>query len=87
MLRIRLMKPGKSVKRRHHFKIVVIESGKARDSRFIQQLGFYDPIRKLLNVDLEKYQQWCTKGARPTETVASLAKRYKKSQQKVESSK
>ena len=86
MLKIRLMKPGKSVKKRHHFKIVVIESKKARDSRFVVQIGFYDPIRKLLNINLKEYEEWLKKGAKPTETAASLAKRYKKSQEKVESS-
>lgn len=80
MLKIRLMKPGKSVKRRNHFKIVVIESGKPRDSRFIEQIGYHNPSSKLLDIDLEKYQSWIKKGAKPTQTVTTLAKRYKKSQ-------
>ena len=82
MLKVRLMKPGKSVKRRNHFKIVVIEAKKPRDSRFIKQLGYYDPSKKLLKIDLEAYQNWLGKGAQPTKTVASLAKRYKKTLQK-----
>lgn len=84
MLKIRLMRPGKSVKGRRHFKIIVTEAKTARDSRFIEQLGYYDPSRKLLKVDLEEYQNWLKKGAQPTETVASLAKRYKKSSKKEE---
>ncbi|UCG35404.1 MAG: 30S ribosomal protein S16 [Candidatus Omnitrophota bacterium] len=78
MLRIRLLKPGKSVKRRHHWKIVVIESKSARDSKFIKQLGYYDPSRELLKCDIEAYQDWVKKGAQPTSTVASLFKKYKK---------
>ena len=78
MVRIRLMKPGKSVKGRCHYKIVVMESTKPRDSNFIAQVGFYDPSRKILEVDLAKYEVWAKKGAKSTETVASLVKRYKK---------
>ena len=79
-LRIRLQKPGKSVKRRYHFKIVVAERSFARDGRAVDFLGYYDPSKKprLLKIDLEKYQEWVEKGAQPTETVASLYKAYKK---------
>lgn len=79
MLKIRLMKPGKSIKKRHHFKIVVMDAKCARDSRFVEQIGYYDPSQELLKVDLEKYQKWVNQGAQPTETTAALAKRYKKS--------
>ena len=84
MLRIRLMKPGKSVSGKHHFKIVVIEGGKPRDGRFIEQLGYYNPAREMLKLDIDKYEAWVKKGANPTQTVASLFKRHKK---KVASSK
>jgi small subunit ribosomal protein S16 len=78
MLKIRLRKPGKSIKRRYHFKIVVMESSRARDSKFVDSVGYYDPARNLLKFDVEKYQDWIKKGAKPTETVESLFKRYKK---------
>lgn len=80
MLRIRMRKPGKIAKGRYHFKIVVIEGSKARDAKFIEQLGHYDPSRKLLKFDIAGYESWVKKGARPTETVASLFKKYKKTQ-------
>ncbi|MCM8823258.1 MAG: 30S ribosomal protein S16 [Candidatus Omnitrophica bacterium] len=79
MLRIRLMRPGKSVKGRTHFKMVVMERRRARDSKFVEQIGYYDPKRSLLKVDLEKYEKWSGRGALPTETVVSLVKRYRKS--------
>ena len=82
MLRIRLQKPGKSAKRRYHFKIVIIESTKARDSRFVKEIGYYDPSRKLLKIDMDAYSRWVKKGAQPTETVASLFKRCKKEEGK-----
>jgi small subunit ribosomal protein S16 len=78
MLKIRLRKPGKSIKRRYHYKIVVTEAKFARDSKFVKQLGYYNPTRKLLKIDIDKYQEWIKKGAQPTQTVASLFKRYKK---------
>ncbi len=82
MLRIRLRKPGKSVKRRYHYKIVVIEARSARESRFTAQVGYYDPSRELLEFDIPKYEAWVKKGAKPTETVATLFKRYKRKQAK-----
>jgi small subunit ribosomal protein S16 len=82
MLKIRLRKPGKSVKRRYHYKIVVMEGKSPRDSRFSAQVGYYDPSRKLLSFDITKYQDWLKKGAKPTETVATLFKRYKKASSK-----
>jgi small subunit ribosomal protein S16 len=73
-----MRKPGKIAKGRYHFKIVVIEGSHARDAEFIEQLGHYDPSRKLLKFDIPAYESWVKKGARPTETVASLFKKYKK---------
>ena len=78
MLKIRLMKPGKSVKGRHNFRIVVMDVRRARDSSFTDQLGYYDPSQKLLKIDLQKYQKWIKQGSQPTKIVATLAKRYKK---------
>lgn len=78
MLKIRLRRPGKSVKRRYHYKIVVTEAGFARESRFLEQLGYYDPSKNLIKFEIIKYEDWVKKGAQPTETVATLFKRYKK---------
>lgn len=79
MLKIRLRRPGKSVKRRYHYKIVVTEAKSARESDFVAEIGHYDPSCKLLKFDVTKYESWVKKGAKPTETVATLFKRYKKS--------
>ena len=78
MLKIRLLKPGKSIKRRYNFKIVVMEGKSPRDSRFVDDLGYYDPSRDILKVNTEKYDSWIKKGARPTDTAASLFKKHKK---------
>ncbi len=81
-LKIRLTKPGKSIKRRYHFKIVVDEARSKRDGRFVEQIGYYDPScqPEMLKMNLNKYQDWLKKGAKPTDTVASLYRRYKKRQ-------
>jgi small subunit ribosomal protein S16 len=78
MLKIRLRRPGKSIKGRYHYKIVVMESKSPRESRFVTQVGHYDPSKKILKFDITKYEEWFKKGARPTETVKTLLKRYKK---------
>ena len=78
MLKIRLRKPGKSIKGRRHFKIVVCEARCSRESKMVEEKGHYNPSQKHLKIDLSKYQEWIKKGAHPTETVASLAKKYKR---------
>ena len=78
MLKIRLRRPGKQVKRRYHYKIVVAEAKSPRESKFVKQVGYYDPAGGLLKFDVEKYGQWIKKGAQPTATVASLFKRYQR---------
>lgn len=84
MLKIRLRKPGKSIKGRTHQKIVVTEHSWARESKFIDELGYYDPARELLKIDVEKYKAWFERGARPSDTVASLFKNYGKSKKEVD---
>jgi small subunit ribosomal protein S16 len=78
MLRIRLRKPGKTAKGRYPFKIVVIEGTRARDSRYIEQVGTYDPTQDALKFEVSLYESWVKKGAKPTDTVMSLFKRYRK---------
>ena len=87
MLKIRLRRPGKSIKRRYHYKIVVTEAKSPRESKFVAQIGYYDPSHKLLKFEIEPYEAWIKKGAKPTETVATLFKRYKKKSKKAEVSK
>ena len=80
MVVIRLRKPGKAVKGRRHFKIVVDEKNSKIDGRFIQQIGYYDPSKQpvLLKMDIEAYEKWVGNGAQPSDTVASLFKKFKK---------
>jgi small subunit ribosomal protein S16 len=71
--------------RRHlpFYRIVVADSRKPRDGRFVEILGHYDPKQdpEVLEVDKEKLDDWVKKGAQPTDTIKSLVKRLEKRQQ------
>lgn len=58
------------------YKIVVADKAFARDGRFIEKVGSYDPNNKNgLILNKERVNYWLGVGARPTQTVASLIKR------------
>lgn len=70
MVKIRLTRTG-----RHFdpsYRIVVADSHYARDGRFIEQVGFYDPMNGEVRVDEEKVLNWLNKGAQPSDTVKSI---------------
>lgn len=77
MLKIKLARFGKRSQPEYRF--VVTEARSKRDGKYLVKLGHYSPTRnpKILELDLEAYDNWMKKGAQPTETVASLAKRLK----------
>jgi small subunit ribosomal protein S16 len=76
MLKIKLARFGK--RNQPHYRIVVTEARSKRDGQYTALLGHYAPTQepKILELDLKTYGEWVTKGAQPTPTVASLAKRY-----------
>ena len=80
MLSIRMTRKG----RKHHafYRIVVADSRRARDGRFVEIIGHYDPLKKPaeITVDFDKYDEWISKGAKPSDTVNSLLKKHRKSQ-------
>jgi len=59
------------------FRIVVADSRSPRDGKFIEELGSYQPLKKgdnfTLNLDRAKY--WLSRGAQPSDTVASFIKK------------
>ena len=59
------------------YRVVVADSRYPRDGRFIEQIGYYNPLTDPveINIDAEKAQQWIKNGAQPTETVKSLLKK------------
>ena len=59
------------------YRVVVADSRYPRDGRFIEQIGYYDPMKNPaeVNIDAEKAAQWIKNGAQPTETVRALLKK------------
>ena len=77
-VRIRLRKVTRT-KKIHHYRIVVADSRSARDTKFIEEIGYYNPAKEhiKLKLDKERYDYWVSKGAQPSDTVRSLAKKVK----------
>jgi len=59
------------------FRIVVADSRSPRDGKFIEEIGTYQPLQKENNfvLDLERAKYWVSKGAQPSETVATFIKK------------
>lgn len=74
-VRIRLKRMG--AKKKPFYRIVVADSRFPRDGRFIEEIGYYNPTTKptTFKVDVEKFQQWLAKGAKPSDTVKALFER------------
>jgi small subunit ribosomal protein S16 len=74
-MKIRLARGGS--KKRPHYSIVAAESRSARDGRFLEKLGTYDPLQpkdseNRVKMDLERIRHWLSKGALPTDRVARM---------------
>ncbi len=77
MVTIRLTRMG--TKHRPFYRIVAIDKERARDSRYIDLIGQYNPMTDPAEIkfDVEKYNEWINKGAKPSQTVKSLLKKFK----------
>lgn len=75
MVKIRLRRMG--AKKAPFYRVVVADSRFARDGRFIEEIGYYNPLEEpaVVKVDVEKAQKWIANGAQPTDTVKDLLKR------------
>ncbi|TJX16196.1 30S ribosomal protein S16 [Tissierella creatinini] len=73
-VKIRLKRMG--AKKNPFYRIVVSDSRSPRDGRFIEEIGYYNPLTepKTVKVDNEKAINWMKNGAKPTETVERLFK-------------
>ncbi len=54
------------------YRVVVIDSHKARDGQYVDLVGTYNPLTEALNIDAEKAKKWIACGVQPTETVRTL---------------
>ena len=79
MLTIRLSRIGK--KKKPFYRVVVTESSRPRDGRFVEIVGTYDPLKKPAEVklDAERIKHWISRGAQPSDTVRSIIRRQKSS--------
>jgi small subunit ribosomal protein S16 len=81
MVVIRLARGG--AKQRPFYNLVVADSRNPRDGRFIERVGFYNPVAPegtlKLRVDLARVSHWESKGAKPSDTVKRLVKQFGKS--------
>ena len=75
MVKIRLRRMG--AKQHPFYRLVVADSRSPRDGRFIEHLGYYDPMTDPVQVkiDAEKVVKWLRQGAQPSEAARSLLKR------------
>ena len=74
-VKMRLRRIG--AKKAPSYRVVIADSRSPRNGRFIEQVGFYDPLKNPAEIkfDTEKAQKWLDNGAQPTETVKSLLKK------------
>lgn len=77
MVRIRLTRRG--AKKKPFYRVVAADQRSPRDGRFIEQLGYYDPMRDplLVKLDLDRIDYWIGQGAQPSDTARRLIDRYR----------
>lgn len=79
MVRLRLKRMG----RRHKpsYRVVAVDGRRSRDGIVLEELGYYDPGNKndqlRQNLQMDRVSYWLDKGAQPSETVASLIKKFR----------
>ena len=82
MVTIRLARHG--AKKRPFYHVTVAEKSAPRDGRFIERIGFYNPIAQggevPLSIDLARFDHWLSQGALPTERVDQLAAQARRTQ-------
>ena len=80
MLRLRLTRKG--AKKDPHYRVVVTEKSSARDGRFVEIVGYYNPAQEpvRLNLDLDRVDHWLQQGAQPTQTVRTLIRRVREAE-------
>ena len=75
MVKIRLKRMG--MKKMPFYRLVVTDSRSPRDGRFIEEIGYYNPVSDpvQLKLDHERAKYWLSNGAQPTDTVRILLKK------------
>ena len=75
MVKIRLKRMG--AHKKPFYRVVVADSRTPRDGKFIEEIGYYNPLVEppTIKIDDEQAKKWLENGAQPTETVKSLFKK------------
>lgn len=75
MVKIRLKRMG--AHKKPFYRVVVADSRNARNGKFIEELGYYDPLKEppVIKIDVEKAKDWISKGAQATDTVRELMRK------------
>lgn len=78
MVKIRLSRVG--AKKEPKYRIVVADEQEKRNGKFIELIGYYDPMRNPpeIKVQTDRYQHWLSVGAQPTKSVVHLVKSYER---------
>lgn len=71
-VKIRLARHG--AKKRPYYRVVIADGRMPRDGRYIEEVGRYNPLTnpKVIDINLEKVDEWVAKGAQPTNAAAHL---------------
>ena len=74
-VKIRLRRLG--AKKAPFYRVVVADSRSARDGKFIEEIGYFNPMTKPeeIKIDADKAKKWIANGAQPTDTVRALLKK------------
>ena len=75
---IRLRRIGKNPKGKPHFRVTVFDERMGRDSRIIEELGYYKPTTGVAVLKKERIAEWVKNGAQLSVTVKSLLKKLNK---------
>jgi small subunit ribosomal protein S16 len=75
LVKIRLKRMG--AKKRPFYRLVVADSRSPRDGKFIEEIGYYDPLPNpaTVRIDVDKVHEWMRKGARPSDVARKLLER------------
>ncbi|MDA9370555.1 30S ribosomal protein S16 [Gloeomargaritaceae cyanobacterium AH-226-B11] len=76
MLKLRLARIGR--KKQPVYRLVVMPSTSRRNGRPVASLGYYNPITKQAQFNIDQIKYWLKNGVKPTETVANLLKKIEK---------
>ena len=77
-VKIRLARYG--AKKRPYYRIVAADSRMPRDGRFLEQVGTYNPMEDpaVIRLKMDRLDHWISVGAQPSQTVASLVRKYRR---------